>query len=128
LSINRSPLAMGLLSGKYAPGSAMDKNDIRSQTMDWMGYFKDGTVAPEYARQLDAVRELLRTGGRTLVQGAIGWLWARSERTLPIPGFRTAEQVDDLAGALEKGPLPKSVMDEIERVIIREPEGEPRDR
>jgi aryl-alcohol dehydrogenase-like predicted oxidoreductase len=128
LSINRSPLAMGLLSGKYAPGSSMDKNDIRSQTMDWMGYFKDGTVAPDYARQLDAVRSLLQADGRTLVQGAIGWLWARSERTLPIPGFRTAEQVDDLAGALEKGPLPQDVMDEIERVIIREPEGEPRDR
>jgi aryl-alcohol dehydrogenase-like predicted oxidoreductase len=128
LSINRSPLAMGLLSGKYAPGSAMDKNDIRSQTMDWMGYFKDGTVAPDYARQLDAVRSLLQTDGRTLVQGAIGWLWARSERTLPIPGFRTAEQVDDLAGALEKGALPHGVMEEIERVIIREPEGEPRDR
>jgi aryl-alcohol dehydrogenase-like predicted oxidoreductase len=128
LSINRSPLAMGLLSGKYAPGIAMDKNDIRSQTMDWMSYFKDGTVAPDYARQLNAVRELLKTDGRTLVQGAIGWLWARSDRTLPIPGFRTAEQVDDLAGALEMGPLPKSVMSEIERVIIREPEGEPRDR
>jgi aryl-alcohol dehydrogenase-like predicted oxidoreductase len=128
LSINRSPLAMGLLSGKYAPGSAMDKNDIRSQTMDWMGYFKDGAAAPEYVRQLDAVRDLLRTDGRSLVQGALGWLWARSERTLPIPGFRTAEQVDDLAGALEKGPLAVSVMDEIERVIIREPEGEPRDR
>jgi aryl-alcohol dehydrogenase-like predicted oxidoreductase len=128
LSINRSPLAMGLLSGKYAPGSAMDENDIRSQTMDWMGYFKDGTVAPDYARQLDAVRSLLQTDGRTLVQGAIGWLWARSERSLPIPGFRTAEQVDDLAGALEKGPLPDDVMNEIERVIIREPEGEPRDR
>jgi aryl-alcohol dehydrogenase-like predicted oxidoreductase len=128
LSINRSPLAMGLLSGKYVPGIAMDRNDIRSQTMDWMGYFKDGTVAPDYASQLDAVRGLLLTGGRTLVQGAIGWLWARSPRTLPIPGFRTAEQVNDLAGALEKGPLPDSVMAEIERVIIREPEGEPRDR
>jgi aryl-alcohol dehydrogenase-like predicted oxidoreductase len=128
LSINRSPLAMGLLSGKYAPGSAMDKNDIRSQTMDWMGYFKDGTVAPDYSRQLDAVRGLLQSDGRTLVQGAIGWLWARSERTLPIPGFRTAEQVNDLAGALEKGALPQDVMDEIERVIIREPEGAPRDR
>lgn len=128
LSINRSPLAMGLLSGKYAPGSAMDKDDIRSQTMDWMGYFKDGTVAPKFARQLEAVRSLLQTGGRTLVQGAIGWLWARSPQTLPIPGFRTVAQVDDLAGALEKGPLPPEVMDEIERVIIREPEGEPRDR
>jgi aryl-alcohol dehydrogenase-like predicted oxidoreductase len=128
ISINRSPLAMGLLSGKYVPGAVMNKGDIRSQTMDWMGYFKDGTVAPDYARQLDAVRGLLQTDGRTLVQGAIGWLWARSERTLPIPGFRTAAQVEDLAGALEKGPLPPSVMDEIERVIIREPEGEPRDR
>jgi aryl-alcohol dehydrogenase-like predicted oxidoreductase len=128
LSINRSPLAMGLLSGKYAVGKAMDKSDIRSQSMDWMAYFKDGAAAPEYARQLDAVRALLQTDGRTLVQGAIGWLWARSSQTLPIPGFRTAEQVDDLAGALEKGPLPDSVMDEIERVIIREPEGEPRDR
>lgn len=128
LSINRSPLAMGLLSGKYVPGSAMNKNDIRSQTMDWLAYFKDGTVAPNYARQLDAVRSLLQTDGRTLVQGAIGWLWARSQRTLPIPGFRTAEQVNDLAGALEKGPLPQSAMDEIERVIMREPEGEPKDR
>jgi aryl-alcohol dehydrogenase-like predicted oxidoreductase len=128
LSINRSPLAMGLLSGKYAPGSAMDKNDIRSQTMDWMGYFKDGTVAPDYARQLDAVRGLLQTDGRTPVQGAIGWLWARSPRSLPIPGFRTEAQVDDLAGALDKGPLSEGIMDEIERVIIREPEGEPRDR
>jgi aryl-alcohol dehydrogenase-like predicted oxidoreductase len=128
LSINRSPLAMGLLSGKYAPGSQMGKDDIRSQTMDWMGYFKDGTVAPNYARQLDAVRALLQTDGRSLVQGAIGWLWAHSTHTLPIPGFRTVEQVDDLAGALEKGPLPDSVMAEIERVIVREPEGEPRDR
>jgi aryl-alcohol dehydrogenase-like predicted oxidoreductase len=128
ISINRSPLAMGVLSGKYVPGMVMDKGDIRSQNMDWMGYFKDGAVAPDYASQLDAVRSLLQTDGRTLVQGAIGWLWARSPRTLPIPGFRTAAQVDDLAGALEMGPLPESVMSEIERVVIREPEGEPRDR
>ena len=128
LSINRSPLAMGLLSGKYAPGKIMDKSDIRSQTMDWMAYFKDGEAAPDYARQLGAVRSLLQSDGRTLVQGAIGWLWARSSRTLPIPGFRTAAQVDDLAGALQKGPLPQDVMREIERTIIREPEGAPRER
>jgi aryl-alcohol dehydrogenase-like predicted oxidoreductase len=79
-------------------------------------------------RQLDAVRELLRTGGRTLVQGAIGWLWARSQRTLPIPGFRSVEQAEDLAGALAKGALAPDIMDEIEQLIIREAEGEPSDR
>jgi aryl-alcohol dehydrogenase-like predicted oxidoreductase len=128
LSINRSPLAMGFLSGKYTPGHALPANDIRSQTMDWMAYFKDGKPSPSYTRQLDAVRELLRTDGRTLVQGALAWLWARSARTLPIPGFRTVAQVEDLAGALAKGPLPIDVMNAIERSIVREPEGPPRDR
>jgi aryl-alcohol dehydrogenase-like predicted oxidoreductase len=128
LSINRSPLAMGLLTGKFDRTSRFGTQDIRSQTMDWMAYFKDGKVDPRYQQQLDTVRELLCSDGRTLTQGAIGWLWARSVRTLPIPGFRTLEQVDDLAGALEKGALSEAVMMEIENVIVREPEGPARER
>jgi aryl-alcohol dehydrogenase-like predicted oxidoreductase len=128
VSINRSPLAMGLLSGKYTADTTLRSDDVRGQTSAWMDYFKEGRVAPAFARQLDAVRSLLQTDGRTLVQGALAWLWARSPNTLPIPGFRTVAQVNDLAGALSKGPLPQDVMQEIERVIMREPEGEPRDR
>jgi aryl-alcohol dehydrogenase-like predicted oxidoreductase len=128
LSINRAPLAMGLLGGKYAPDTQIGAQDIRSQNAYWLDYFKDGRMAPAFARQLAAVRDLLQTDGRTLAQGAIGWLWARSDRTLPIPGFRTAAQVTDLAGALAKGTLPVSVMAEIETLILREPEGPPRER
>lgn len=128
LSINRSPLAMGLLGGRGRGGPALAATDLRSQNVDWMDYFKDGAPAPAFARRLDAVRGLLTTGGRTLPQGAIGWLWARSHRTLPIPGFRTAAQVEDLAGALDHGPLPDAVMAEIETVIDRDPEGPPRER
>ena len=128
LSINRSPLAMGLLSGKYTPQSVIGSDDVRSASAAWLDYFKDGRVAPAYARRLEAVRELLQDNGRTLVQGALAWLWARTPRSLPIPGFRTDAQVRDLFGGLAKGPLPESVMEEIERVIAREPEGEPRDR
>ncbi|MCU0831178.1 MAG: aldo/keto reductase [Rhizobiaceae bacterium] len=128
LSINRSPLAMGLLGGKYGAGSNLGGDDIRGQTMDWMAYFKGGTVAETYARQLAAVRDLLCSDGRTLAQGAIGWLWARSSNTLPIPGFRTVAQVRDLAGALAKGPLNATIMAEIEQVILREPEGPARER
>ena len=128
LSINRSPLAMGLLSGKYSRDSVIGSNDVRGASAPWLDYFKDGQVAPAYARRLELVRELLQDDGRTLVQGALAWLWARTPRSLPIPGFRTEAQVRDLFGALDKGPLPESVMEEIERVIAREPEGEPRDR
>ena len=128
ISMNRSPLAMGLLGGKYAPDVAMPKDDVRSNTNDWMAYFKDGQVAPAYAAQLAAVRDLLQVGGRSLVQGALCWLWARSARSLPIPGFRTVQQVQELAGALAHGPLPVDAMDEIEQVIPRPPEGPPRSR
>lgn len=128
VSVNRSPLAMGLLTGKFAAGGAAPAGDIRQNTYDWMSYFKDGRAVPAFVEQLDVVRDLLQTGGRTLAQGAIGWLWARSPRSLPIPGFRTEAQVRDNAGALEKGPLPADVMDAIEARITREPEGEPRER
>lgn len=117
ISIDRGPLAMGLLSGKFTATTTIGEKDVRGAALDWMVYFRDGRVAPEFARMLDAVRELLRTDGRTLSQGALAWLWAKSERTLPIPGFRTVAQVEENAGALDKGPLPKAVADEIETIL-----------
>ena len=45
-------------------------------------------------KTLDAVRELLTTGGRTLVQGALGWLWAHGDTIVPVPGARTVEQIE----------------------------------
>ncbi len=128
LSINRSPLAMGLLGGRYAPNATFGAKDVRSRNTDWMAYFRDGQVSPDIARQLASVRDLLQSGGRTLAQGAIGWLWARSASTLPIPGFRTVAQVEDLAGALVLGPLPAATMAEVEALIQRPPEGPPRER
>lgn len=128
LSINRSPLAMGLLGGRYGKGAGFGAQDVRSKNADWMAYFKDGEIAPAFARQLDAVRGLLQSEGRTLAQGALSWLWARSDRALPIPGFRTVAQVADLAGALAYGPLTPATMAEIETVILREAEGPPRER
>jgi aryl-alcohol dehydrogenase-like predicted oxidoreductase len=117
----RSPLAMGLLSGKYNAKSTMPDTDIRSTSNPRTDYFKDATGNPKYLQKLDAVRDLLTTGGRSLVQGAIGWLWARGQTNIPIPGVRTVEQLEGIAGALPFGPLPEPVMNEIETVIERSP-------
>ena len=106
LSINRSPLAMGLLTGKFSANAALPQNDVRVNTFAWMDYFKDGRVSPDFADRVARIRHLLTADGRTLAQGAIGWLLARSPRTLPIPGFRSVRQVEENAAALEKGPLP----------------------
>lgn len=105
-SINRSPLAMGILGGKYRLDSKpFGQEDIRGNNIDWNFYFHDGLPNPNLLRQLDDLRCILTDGGRTLVQGALGWLWAKSSQTIPIPGFRTTEQVQELSKALETGPL-----------------------
>lgn len=116
----RSPLAMGLLSGKYQAGHAMPPDDIRSSTLQWMQYYRDSQPNPEYLARFNKVRELLQTDGRTAVQGALAWLWAKSAHNIPIPGARTAEQIEGLAAAMQFGPLPAAVMDDIEEVVDRE--------
>jgi len=117
LSLIRSPLAMGLLSGKYNVESTMPKDDIRATKQDWTGYYIDGKPNPEYLSRFDAIRELLQTGGRTTVQGALAWLWGKSPDNVPVPGARTVEQVEGLAAAIAFGALPGPVMSEIEELL-----------
>jgi len=57
--------------------------------------------------------------GRTLAQAALGWIWARSERTIPIPGFKTVAQVEENTRASEFGSLSKEQMEQIERLLER---------
>ncbi len=113
----RSPLAMGLLSGKYNSESRMSADDIRATNQGWARYYIDGRPNAEYINRLKAVRELLETGGRTVVQGALAWIWTQSPNNIPIPGARNAEQVEGLAAALDKGPLSASTAEEITALI-----------
>ncbi len=119
-AINRGPLAMGLLTGKYSASTTPSADDVRGvNSPSWVKYFKDGKPNPEWLKMMEAVREILRSGGRTLAQGALAWLWARSEQTLPIPGFRTAAQVEENCGAMKFGALTAEQMNEIETLLKR---------
>lgn len=122
----RSPLAMGLLSGKYDADTVMRADDIRANALlPWADYYVDGRVNPVFLEKLEAVRALLTVEGRSLVQGALGWLWAKGGANIPIPGARTVEQIQGIAGALDFGALSQHVMREIESLIEREPEDMP---
>jgi len=117
-SIDRGPLAMGLLTGKFRADSTLPENDIR-HTWD----FRDGVKAEQLA-QLEAIRKILLAEGHTLAQAALGWLWALSPVTIPIPGFKTVAQVEENAGALTVGPLSPIQMEAIGLVLGGEPEEE----
>ncbi|MEU2335969.1 aldo/keto reductase [Streptomyces sp. NPDC006654] len=116
-AVNRSPLAMGLLGGRRAAAGA---GDIRSRPPAWLPGFGDGAGADAaWVERIEAVRSVLTSEGRTLAQGALAWIWARSPRTVPIPGFRSVAQAEENAGALAKGPLTEAQLAEIDRLLGR---------
>ncbi len=113
-SINRGPLAMGILTGKFNANTRFPENDIRHR-LGWN--FREGRAAERLA-QLETVREMLTRDGRTLAQAALGWLWAHNQRTIPIPGFKTVAQVEENVRALEWGPLGEQQMRQIEEALL----------
>jgi|SRR3990172_1529004 len=113
-SIVRGPLSKGFLTGKFKDSNIkFPDNDVR--------YGVDIKSEPyiKLHKAIDAVHEILTSEGRTLSQGALCWLWARSECTIPIPGFKSVEQVKENAGALEFGPLSPEQMQQIDEVLGR---------
>ena len=115
-SVNRSCLGMGLLTGKFNGDTTFKQDDFRSKAA-WHPGFRDGRPTKEWLDALDSIRGILTEGGRTLAQGALAWLWAKSPNTIPIPGFRTVAQAEENALSMEKGPLSARQMADIEAIL-----------
>jgi len=113
-SLVRNALGKGFLTGKYNAGSKFAENDLRSRDD-----FRNGLIRP-ILEVLEQLLVHLTSDGRTPAQGAVGWVWARSEQTIPIPGFGTAAQIEDNAKAMEFGPLGAEQMQAIEDLLKHE--------
>jgi aryl-alcohol dehydrogenase-like predicted oxidoreductase len=107
----RGPLASGFLTGKYTPDNLDELLDADDFRLRYREYYI------EFLKRLDAVQEILKSNGRTVVQGALAWLWARSERTVPIPGFRMLAQAESNIKAIGFGPLQEGQMRQIDQVL-----------
>jgi aryl-alcohol dehydrogenase-like predicted oxidoreductase len=111
--INKDPLNRGILTGKFTPQTTFPPDDIRSQAN-----FKEDRIA----RRLEVVQDLkdiLTSGGRSMAQGALAYIWGLDERMVPIPGFKTVEQVIDNAGALSFGPLSQDEVRQVQSIIAK---------
>jgi aryl-alcohol dehydrogenase-like predicted oxidoreductase len=110
-SVNLAPLAMSLLTGKFGSESKFPDFDLRH------GWDLDSGVYAKQLKLVEQLREILTSDGRTIVQGALGWIWARSGITIPIPGCKNVKQAQENAAAMQFGPLKESQMKEIERIL-----------
>lgn len=109
----RRPLGMGLLTGKFSPETEFADNDMRKR-FGWN--FRVAKHADKLAK-LARVREILTHNGRTLAQGALAWVWARSPLAVPVPGFRNVTQLEENVGATAFGPLTPDDMHAIEHAL-----------
>ena len=109
--INKDPLNRGILTGKFTPDSTFPKDDIRSESD-----FHSERITKRL-KVVEALREPLTSGGRTMAQGALAYIWAIDPRMLPIPGFKTVEQVQQNAGAMEFGPLGEDELRQVQSIV-----------
>ncbi len=91
-----SPLAIGLLSGRFRRGAApTDPGGF------WMRERLDAALSERGERVVRTVVEMTGERGCTSAQLAIAWLLDHPELTAPISGADTPEYVDEVFGALE---------------------------
>lgn len=116
-SIVRSPLGSGNMAGKFNSDTTFPEDDWR-HTWDMRAEW------PTQRRQrIEAVRKIFADAGevRTQAQIALAWIWTRSERTIPIPGFKTVAQVKENIQAMEFGLLSIEQMKKIDEIFERAP-------
>ncbi len=84
-----SPLALGLLTGKYSSESAVPKG-IRG--------FLFKQILPKIRPLQTCLRDISQSRNKTMSQVAINWCICKG--TIPIPGAKNVEQARDNIGAL----------------------------
>ncbi len=91
-----SPLAKGLLTGKYNPDTVFPPDDERSRMARFSG--------EELRRHLTTavrVQQWAQARGHTLVELAIAWVLSHPAVTVCLCGAKTPQQVDDHVRAAE---------------------------
>ena len=89
-----SPLGRGFLTGVVKPASEYPADDMRSWDERWQG--ENYTYNLQAAEQLKDVAD---AKGITTAQLALAWLLSQGEDVVPIPGTRSAQRLEENAGA-----------------------------
>ncbi len=110
-----SPLAGGVLTGKYASGKAAADSRMNSEMM------KD--FAPAHERQEPIVAEVQKIAlevGRSPAQVSLAWLRQRPMPIIPIIGARRLEQFRDNLACLDLnlGAEQLARLDEVSRIVL----------
>jgi len=109
-----SPIAKGALTGKYTPENLPKFTDVRA---------REAVFHPENFEKVWTLVQLLKKLGekynKTPTQIALNWLVMSSPVVVPIPGAKSPEQVEELAGSVgwRLSQEDWTIIDELSRAI-----------
>jgi len=110
-----SPLAQGVLSGKYAPGGKLPA-DSRAANDAINGFLPADWLRPQVLKAVQALKPLAAQAGLTLAQFALAWVLKEPNVAAAITGASRPEQVDENAAASGHSVAPE-LFDQAERII-----------
>ncbi|WP_347138020.1 L-glyceraldehyde 3-phosphate reductase [Paracoccus sp. SSK6] len=95
-SIVFTPLAQGMLTGKYLKGIPADSRAAQGKSLA-QGWLTDDMIA-----RLNGLNDLAAARGQTLAQMAVAWTLRDTRVTSALIGASRASQVVDCVGALDR--------------------------
>ena len=123
-----SPLAMGLLSGKYndgefPAGSRFKESDYAQKNLIGMYFGEKGEKKDDTVKMLQGIGEIAKDLGCSQAQLALAWTLVNTDVTTCIFGATKPEQVEDNMGALDIAEKwDKELEERFEKVLGNEPE------
>jgi len=109
-----SPLAQGVLTGKYLDGKPAGSRGANEKVNKFMERY----LRQDAAAAVKAFVALAKQAGLTPAQLALGWCLRRPEVTTAIVGATSVAQIEETAVA---GPLPKEILPALERLARETP-------
>jgi L-glyceraldehyde 3-phosphate reductase len=107
-----SPLAQGLLTGKYLDGVPEDSRVKRGN------YFSSDLLSEENLARVRALNEVASARGQSLAQMAIAWVLRDERVTSALLGASSVKQLEQNVAALERMDFDAAELEEIDRHAI----------
>ncbi len=93
-----SPLAQGVLTGKYKPGQAPAAG-TRAASPKMGAFFREAWLEPQTLEAVERLKPLAAAAGLTIAQFALAWVLRLDNVAAAIVGASRPEQIEDNAGA-----------------------------
>jgi len=114
-----SPLAQGVLTGKYAPGGVVPR-DSRAANEAINGFINATWLQAGVLEAVQKLRPLAAQAGLTLAQFALAWVLRQPNVASAITGASRPEQVDENAAASGRDVAPE-LFESAERIMNAAP-------